>query len=140
MEKALAQAAQGQAPAQAKAPQAKTTEEYNAYSALFKEADLTKKAELAEKFRGDPGMDAVSGVARERESRERNGAAAARAGAGTHFDQAQGAGDFQLLTEARHANTQLAAQLIERGQAAFCFRVRSQVAEELGEVSRGAFS
>src|SRR5512142_2626523 len=66
--------------------------------------------------------------------------AAARAGAGTHFDQAQGAGDFQLLTEARHANTQLAAQLIERGQAAFCFRVRSQVAEELGKVSRGAFS
>jgi tetratricopeptide (TPR) repeat protein len=46
----MAQAAQGQAPAQAKAPQAKTTEEYNAYSALFKEADLAKKAELAEKF------------------------------------------------------------------------------------------
>jgi tetratricopeptide (TPR) repeat protein len=47
---AMAQAAQAQAPAQAKAPQAKTTEEYNAYSALFKEADLAKKAELAEKF------------------------------------------------------------------------------------------
>jgi tetratricopeptide (TPR) repeat protein len=38
------------AAAPAKAPQAKTTEEYNAYSALFKEADLTKKAELASKF------------------------------------------------------------------------------------------
>jgi tetratricopeptide (TPR) repeat protein len=41
------------APAQAKAPQARTTAEYNAYNALYMEKDPKKKAELGEKFIAD---------------------------------------------------------------------------------------
>jgi tetratricopeptide (TPR) repeat protein len=43
-------AQQAAAAGQAKAPQAKTTAEYNAYNALYMEKDPKKKAELGEKF------------------------------------------------------------------------------------------
>src|SRR5436190_18909650 len=44
------------APAQAKAPAAKTKAEYDAYLALYNEKDPKKKAELAEKFLADPAF------------------------------------------------------------------------------------